>query len=123
MSLGLRPIQPGYKTWLIEPQPGDLSWAEGRVATPYGPIAVRWQKTPPGLRLEINVPVGTSGTIGVPTSSNTDSVIDNDRPVKKGEKMKAASASEDSSGARPGYAYLADVGPGMHVIQVTGGEK
>jgi alpha-L-rhamnosidase len=62
--LGVRPIQPGYKTWLIEPQPGDLSWAEGRVPTPYGPIAVRWQKTPPGLRLEINVPVGTSGTMG-----------------------------------------------------------
>jgi Bacterial alpha-L-rhamnosidase C-terminal domain/Cytochrome c len=53
--LGVRPVQPGYKTWLIEPQPGDLSWAEGRVPTPYGPIAVRWQKTPRGLRLEINV--------------------------------------------------------------------
>jgi alpha-L-rhamnosidase len=121
--LGVRPIQPGYKTWLIEPQPGDLSWAEGRVPTPYGPIAVRWQKTPRGLRLEINVPNGTSGSVGLPTSSNADSVTDNDRPVKKGEKMTAASESEDSSGARPGYAYLADLGPGVHVIQVTGGDK
>jgi alpha-L-rhamnosidase len=122
--LGVRPIQPGYKTWLIEPQPGDLSWAEGRVPTPYGPIAVRWQKTPRGLRLEINVPNGTSGSVGLPTSSNADSVTDNDRPVKKGGKMTAAaSESEDSSGTRPGYGYLADLGPGVHVIQVTGGEK
>jgi alpha-L-rhamnosidase len=102
-------------------QPGDLSWAEGRVPTPYGPIAVRWQKSPQGLRLEINVPNGTSGSVGLPTSSNADSVTDNDRPVKKSGKMAAAaSESEDSSGARPGYAYLADLGPGVHVIQITG---
>jgi alpha-L-rhamnosidase len=25
--LGVRPIHPGYKTWLVEPQSGDLSWA------------------------------------------------------------------------------------------------
>ena len=121
MSLGLRPIQPGYKTWLIEPQPGDLSWAEGRVSTPYGPIAVRWQKSPRGLRLELNVPNGTGGNVGLPTFSNADSVTDNDRPVKKSGKMPAAaSESEDSSGARPGYTYLADLGPGVHVIQIAG---
>jgi hypothetical protein len=34
-----------------------------------------------------------------------------------------ASESEDSSGARPGYAYLADLEPGLHVIQVTGSGK
>lgn len=28
--LGVRPIQPGFKTWRIEPQPGNLSWARGR---------------------------------------------------------------------------------------------
>jgi alpha-L-rhamnosidase len=122
--LGVRPIQPGYKTWSIEPQPGDLSWAEGRVPTPYGPIAVAWQKTSQGFRLEIDVPAGTNGTVGVPTSSSTDAVTDNGRPVQKDEKMTAAaSESEGSSGARPGYAYLADLGPGVHVIQVTGGEK
>jgi alpha-L-rhamnosidase len=85
--LGVRPIQPGYRTWLIEPQTGDLAWAEGKVPTPYGPIAVRWQKTPHGLLLEINVPNGTSGSVGLPTSSNADSVTDNGKPVQKGEKM------------------------------------
>jgi alpha-L-rhamnosidase len=44
--LGVRPVSPGYKTWLIEPQPGDLTWAKGRVPTPYGPIKVKWEKTP-----------------------------------------------------------------------------
>jgi Bacterial alpha-L-rhamnosidase C-terminal domain len=94
------------------------------VPTPYGPIAVRWQKSPRGFRLEINLPNGTSGTVGLPNSSNADSVTDNDRPIKKsGKMMAAASESEDSSGARPGYAYVADLGPGMHVIQVTGSKR
>jgi hypothetical protein len=75
------------------------------VPTPYGPIGVRWQKTPKGLRLEIDVPAGTSGIVGLPTSSSTDSVTDNGRPVQKDEKMTAAaSESEGSSGVRPGYA-------------------
>jgi alpha-L-rhamnosidase len=121
--LGVRPVQPGYRTWLIEPQTGDLTWAEGTVPTPYGPIAVRWQKTPQGLRLEINVPNGTSGSVGLPTSSSADSVADNGQLMQKGEKMTASSASGDTAGARPGYAYLANLGPGMHVIQVTGGDK
>jgi alpha-L-rhamnosidase len=118
--LGVRPVSPGYKTWLIEPQTGDLSWAKGRVPTPYGPIKVKWEQTSRGLRLEIDVPNGTSGSVGLPMSSNADSLTDNDRPVRKLEKLGAASASDDISGARPGYIYLENLGPGTHVVQVTG---
>jgi alpha-L-rhamnosidase len=121
--LGVRPVSPGYKTWLIEPQPGDLTWANGRVPTPYGPIKVKWEKTSRGLRLEIEVPNGTSGSVGLPTSSNADSVTDNGQLVEKGERMTAASASDDSAGALPDYTYLADLGPGVHVLQVTGDKK
>jgi hypothetical protein len=60
---------------------------------PFGPVAVAWQKTSRGFRLEINVPAGTSGTVGVPTSSNSDPVTDNGRPVKKDAKMTAAIVS------------------------------
>jgi hypothetical protein len=60
----------------------------------------------------------------VPTSSSTDAVTDNGRRIQKDEKMTAASVSdENSAGARPGYAYFANLGPGAHVIQVTGDKK
>jgi Bacterial alpha-L-rhamnosidase C-terminal domain len=117
--LGVRPVEPGYKTWLIEPQIGDLTWATGTVPTPYGPIAVAWQKTSKGFRLEINVPAGTSGTVGVPRSSNADAVTDNGRPIEK----RAASVSDNSVGSRPGYAYFAELRPGPHVIQVMEGKN
>jgi hypothetical protein len=42
----------------------------GRVPTPYGPIKVKWKKTSQGLRLEIEVPNGTTGSVGLPTFSN-----------------------------------------------------
>jgi hypothetical protein len=54
------------------------------------------------LRLEIDVPNGISGSVGLPTSSNADSLTDNGLPVRKLEKLGAASTSEDISGARPG---------------------
>jgi hypothetical protein len=73
--------------------------------------------------MEIDVPAGTSGIVGVPTYSSTDAVTDNGRPIQKDEKMTTASASDGSAGARPGYAYLENLGPGTHVIQVTGDKK
>ncbi len=32
--LGAQPVTAGYATWSVQPHPGDLTWAEGRVPTP-----------------------------------------------------------------------------------------
>ena len=63
---GVRSVSPGYETWLVEPQPGDLTWAKGRVPTPHGAIEVRWEKEGNEFVLLIEVPDGTLGTAGVP---------------------------------------------------------
>jgi hypothetical protein len=42
--LGIQPLEPGYRTFSINPNPGDLSWARGSVITPFGPIEVDWHK-------------------------------------------------------------------------------
>jgi alpha-L-rhamnosidase len=111
--LGARPVSPGYKTWLIEPQAGDLSWAKGRVPTPYGPITVRWDKDRNGLKLKVFVPAGTSGTVGLPASSGGASLTDNDRPAQQAKKALA-----EGKDGLPGYIYLENIGPGAHLIQV-----
>ena len=114
--LGVRPVQPGYKTWLVEPQPGDLSWATGTVPTPYGPIAIGWKKDGVAFSLELLVPAGTSGTVGVPVNAGGALLRDNGRTVT------GVSAAKEPNG-RAGYLYLQDLKPGAHLIQVTGGEK
>jgi alpha-L-rhamnosidase len=111
--LGVRPVEPGYKTWLIEPQPGDLTWANGSVPTPYGPIEVGWEKEGNGLELKVFVPSGTSGTVGLPGSAGTASLTDNGRTL---------AASNETNG-RPGYIYLENVGPGAHSFQLTAAQN
>jgi alpha-L-rhamnosidase len=110
--LGVRPIQAGYKTWLVEPQPGDLSWATGTVPTPYGPIAVGWRQNNNSFEVTVSVPSGTSGTVGIPSASGTVSVTDNGRVIK------SISASNVSNG-QTGYVYLQNLQPGEHVILTT----
>lgn len=38
--LGVKPLSPGYETFLVEPSLGDLKWIEGKVPTPHGDIKI-----------------------------------------------------------------------------------
>jgi alpha-L-rhamnosidase len=111
--LGVRPVEPGYRTWLIEPQPGDLAWAEGTAPTPQGPIGVAWYRGAPGFfSLGVWVPEGTRGTVGLPVGGANARLSDNGRIVA------GLSASQQPNG-RAGYLYLRGVSPGLHWIQAT----
>ena len=67
--LGVRPLEPGFSRALVAPQPGDLSWAEGRVPTPHGPIAVRVERTTTGLSVDVTLPEGVTGEVRLPAGS------------------------------------------------------
>ena len=54
-TLGVTPAEPGYTTARIAPNLGDLAWAEGKVPTPHGLIAVRVE--PGKLLVDSPVPV------------------------------------------------------------------
>jgi len=55
--LGIRPLEPGYRTFVVEPAPGELEWARGTVVTPYGPIHASWRRTDDGkLEIECTAP-------------------------------------------------------------------
>lgn len=70
--LGVRPISAGFREFLVAPQPGNLTWAEGKVPTPHGEIALRWERdkrntsmriklefaNPCRARLELSLPAG-----------------------------------------------------------------
>lgn len=55
--LGIRVLEPGFKTVLIDPNLGDLEWVEGTYPTPYGLIHVRHEKDKDGrIHSEVNAP-------------------------------------------------------------------
>lgn len=65
--LGVRPTSGGFRTAEIEPELGDLAWAEGRVPTPHGDIAVRAERKTDGgatgISLRIDIPRGVEATV------------------------------------------------------------
>jgi hypothetical protein len=65
--LGVAPAAPGYATWTVRPEPGNLRWAQGVVPTPHGSISVRWRRNAhKSLVLTLQAPRGTSGSVAIP---------------------------------------------------------
>ena len=64
--LGIRPTAPGYRHWIVAPQPGDLRFAQGKAPTPRGPISSRWRRRGGSFKLTVAGPRGTSGVVEVP---------------------------------------------------------
>nr|ACD54790.1 alpha-L-rhamnosidase-like protein [Philodina roseola] len=61
--LGIRPTAPGYSSWSIRPQPGNLTWAVGRVGTPYGILTVKWNNSDTEFKISVTVPTSTTGIV------------------------------------------------------------
>ena len=64
--LGIRPTAPGYRRWIVAPQPGDLRFAQGQAPTPHGPLASRWRRGGRSFKLTVVAPKDTSGVVKVP---------------------------------------------------------
>jgi alpha-L-rhamnosidase len=64
--LGIRPTRPGYRRWIVAPQPGNLRFAQGRAPTPRGPISSRWRRHKGMFKLTVEAPRGTAGVVAVP---------------------------------------------------------
>jgi alpha-L-rhamnosidase len=68
--LGVRVLEPGFRRALIEPDPADLAWAQGRVPTPLGPVCVSWTQGPGTFRMEIELPAGCTALVSLPPAVN-----------------------------------------------------
>jgi alpha-L-rhamnosidase len=81
--LGIQPVTAGYATWVVQPHPGDLSWAQGQAPTPHGAVGVSWNSQSGAGRfgMTVTAPSGTSGTIAVPTFGGKPVVVVNGRVV------------------------------------------
>jgi len=58
--LGVRPLEPGYRTFAVTPHPtASVTSAKGVVPTPYGPIEVSWRMGARGVETAVKNPPGT----------------------------------------------------------------
>jgi hypothetical protein len=98
--LGVRPLQPGYKRWLVDPQPGNLRWAQGQVPTPRGPIVARWQRGDGWFRLTVAAPGATAGDVVVPAAAADEIAMDGRVVWSRSQPAPGISASAGPDGVR-----------------------
>ena len=64
---GIAPLEPGYDRVLFAPRPGGgLTWASAALETRHGLVAIHWEQTPDGLRVETTLPDGVTGMLSLP---------------------------------------------------------
>ncbi len=92
--VGIRvdPQQPGFKNVIIQPQPvADLSWAEARHDSMYGPIATRWDKLADHFVLKISLPPNTTATVTLPATS-LEGILESGEQLKDSEGVSLLEA-------------------------------
>ena len=114
--LGVAPAGPGFSTWIVDPHGASLSWAQGRVPTPEGPLSVWWRWTgSPAIRhaytLVLSAPGGTSGNVELPVVPRGLVVVDGHRVWSDGSGHAGVRWS-----AGDGRIVVPALGPGAHVI-------
>ncbi len=61
--LGVRPLEPGFKKVLIQPNLGDLKWAKGTIPTPCGVIEISCRKENDYIDVVLKLPEGVEAKV------------------------------------------------------------
>lgn len=64
--LGVRPLEPGFARFRVEPHLAGLAWAEGVYPSVRGDIAVSWRRDGASFTLDIDVPPDAAAEIALP---------------------------------------------------------
>ncbi len=79
--LGAQPAAPGWNRALIQPHPGDLSSAEGRMPTPLGELSIGWTRTTDFV-LDLTLPAGMTAKVKLPALDGCSQVSVDGAPAK-----------------------------------------
>ncbi|WP_141015562.1 family 78 glycoside hydrolase catalytic domain [Nocardioides sambongensis] len=86
-TFGIRPTEPGYATFQVKPQPGELEWATIRTPTVRGDVGVGFDTRQGGsdggatggsegaMTVVTAVPGNAVGTVSLPTTAETETTV------------------------------------------------
>ncbi|KAG8711855.1 hypothetical protein FRC11_001646 [Ceratobasidium sp. 423] len=114
--LGIAPVTPGYSTWSFSPRTANLTFANGRVPTPWGTIVAGWEDTGSRFEMQITGPAGTNGTIVVPGAANKTVAINGVEVTGSGNASLPESVTW--AGAEGG-AYRVNVTSGISTFTIS----
>lgn len=115
-TFGIRPTDPGYATFAVKPQPGDLEWATIRTPTVRGDVGVGFEVGSgegdgdgDGFTVVASVPGNATATVSLPA------------PAGAGEDATTVYVDGEPREIEPsgGYLPVEDVATGCHVISTV----
>jgi alpha-L-rhamnosidase len=85
---GIRPVSPGYKTFVIEPviQNG-LTWAKASYDSINGKISTAWERKGSQVNLAVVVPANTKAFVKIPAAA-ADGITESGQPITKAVGVK-----------------------------------
>lgn len=106
--LGVRPLTAGYQRMLIEPQPGSLTFARGRVPTIRGPVELSIEQEPGvSMRLDVTVP------------GNTEPELRLRVPPGKVVRTLSVDGAPGRHELRDGFAVVEGIASGTHTVEIA----
>jgi alpha-L-rhamnosidase len=116
--LGIQPATAGYATWLVQPHPGDLAWAEGQAPTPHGAIGVQYagRAGVQQFSMQVTAPPGTTGTIAIPTYGTTNPIVTVNGSTAYRDGAFTAVNGVTGAHVDADYVYLTGVQPGTYLV-------
>jgi len=67
--LGVVPVEPGFRQFLVAPQLAGLEFAQGVYPTPHGGVNVAWRRQDGSVTLKVTVPAGCEADVRCPSES------------------------------------------------------
>ena len=64
--VGVRPLEPGFRRIIIQPQPADLKMFVAKVPTIRGPVNLDYQRTAAGYLLNVSIPGNSTAAVQLP---------------------------------------------------------
>lgn len=79
--LGAQPLVAGWSRAAIQPNPGSLKSANGKIPTPRGPILIRWENAA-SFKLSLQLPAGISAQVRIPATEKSTGVLMAGQPAR-----------------------------------------
>ncbi|WP_329456468.1 alpha-L-rhamnosidase-related protein [Streptomyces sp. NBC_01497] len=111
--LGAMPTAPGFAEWAVRPCPDtSVTWAQGQLPTPHGPLAVRWERGHgAALTVSVDAPHGTRGSVALPKGEGRLVVRSGRSVLWDGRGARAKGVTEDAT-----HITVTGLGAGSHTF-------
>lgn len=103
--MGIQPLTPGFESFQVKPQLGDLTFAKIKTPTIKGPILVKYTKSRLSDQMEIEIPGAATANIFMPFSEQKPNLLLDGKPV----------AADNEKG----FFILKNIQSGKHIITVN----